>query len=168
MSFSDFRDWIQDCLRGGVNAGSTFLKLRTPSRSIENKMPRPPTPPLPSSQDSGRDSPIQAEDPTDKEIEELAELFKEMKVQKQQLRQNWEKKVETMRQLGVSINVQEAEELRTFVQIQQRGRGSERRVAFKPGDRAYSAPRAKSPMAPGPCYYCGSEHHVISGCLPLA
>jgi hypothetical protein len=43
---------------------------------------------LPSSQDSGRDSPIQAEDPTDKEIEELAELFKEMKVQKQQLRQN--------------------------------------------------------------------------------
>lgn len=191
MDFDQFRAFIIECLRGGVNAGSRHLKIRPYKHSpleAAGKV-RPPTPPLPSSSTAKKEPgspetvPVTGQfDASSKEIDDLTEAFREMKIKQQRAQEAFQNRVEQLRVGGLRTNtlsVEEQEELHSLL-FQTRGGEKGKQVNWKTGDRATAAKVAavtssaslladhhhvaENPGISIRCYYCGTLGHTQMEC----
>jgi hypothetical protein len=171
--FDSFRLWIQNSLREGVMSGSRYLKKNRKETTLAAKRKNVPVILTPANRSA---APVQ-DTQTGTGIDELAGMFREMKIQQQKAQEDIEDAIRKLKNHGVIATDQDAEAFRTFYNKSQRHHDHghdhhstrQRKVGFAPNNGQSSATYKQGTQHTQErqqlcCYYCGEPGHTIVEC----
>lgn len=182
MDWETFRDFIQKCLRKGINAGSLHYKIDPKVKVTSTTRETTPEPtPVVTIPESKPVKPVkltpsaQMEAKHDYSIDDLAGALEHLRIVKIQAGEKIARQIESFRQIGHQMTDSEAESLRTnLLNVNPDSEDETAQTYFVKGDRgnrSYVSTGSRNAMrstkrivTPRACYYCNDPDHYIVGC----